>query len=127
MVWLSSGAISTKIWSLFYGLTGAEAQDQMGGSIFFGGYDRAKIQGKNVGKNVTFPISRETSCRTGLVATVISVDVKFENGTTQNIHASLIRMCLDPTFAIVSCRTVLSKNSRVRLVVIIKVYLWGGL
>lgn len=99
----------------------------MGGSIFFGGYDRAKIQGKNVGKNVTFPISRETSCRTGLVATVISVDVKFENGTTQNIHASLIRMCLDPTFAIVSCRTVLSKNSRVRLVVIIKVYLWGGL
>jgi len=70
----------------------------MGGSIFFGGYDRAKIQGKNV----TFPISRETSCRTGLVARVISVDVKFEHGTTQNIHASLIRMCLDPTFAIVS-------------------------
>lgn len=95
---MSSGAILSKTWSVFFGLQGASEHAQMDGAVVFGGYDRAKTQGENM----TAPVDWSTSCRTGLTATVKSIDVNFVNGTSQNLFGSPIRMCLDPAFAIVS-------------------------
>ncbi|KAE8350059.1 hypothetical protein BDV28DRAFT_151305 [Aspergillus coremiiformis] len=95
---VKKGAIISKTWSLFYGLTGEDADTQMDGTAVFGGYDRAKTQGQNQ----TFRLNYGVNCRTGMVATVTSIDVGFINGTEQNAFASQINMCLDPSFEILS-------------------------
>ncbi|KAJ1707770.1 hypothetical protein AFCA_013100 [Aspergillus flavus] len=95
---VKKGAIISKTWSLFYGLTGEDADAQMDGIAVFGGYDKAKTQGENQ----TFRLNYDVNCRTGMVATVTSIDVGFENGTEQNAFASPIDMCLDPSFEIMS-------------------------
>lgn len=95
---IKKNAIISKTWSLFYGLTGATEDAQMDGVAVFGGFDKAKTKGSNE----TFPLDYDSQCRTGMVATVTSIDVGFENGTEQNAFGSRINMCLDPTFEIMT-------------------------
>ncbi|KAB8067374.1 aspartic peptidase domain-containing protein [Aspergillus leporis] len=95
---VKKGAIISKTWSLFYGLTGADEDAQMDGTAVFGGYDQAKTKGDNQ----TFRLNYDVDCRTGMVATITSIDVGFDNGTEQNAFASQINMCLDPSFEILS-------------------------
>lgn len=94
----SAGTIASKTWSVFFGLDGQDEASQMAGNVVFGGYDRAKF----VGDNVTYPMGGTTNCRTGMVATVNSVDMGFPNGTAQNIMASPILMCLDPSYEVMA-------------------------
>lgn len=95
---VEKGAIISKTWSLFYGLTGAEEGSQMDGVAVFGGYDKAKT----TGQNQTFDLNYDENCRTGMVATITSIDVGFENGTEQNVFGSPMHICLDPAFEIIS-------------------------
>ena len=92
------GAIASQTWSLFWGLTGEDESTQMDGEVVLGGYDKAKV----TGKNLTVPITLGTDCRTNLVVTVDSIDMGFKDGTTQTLLTSPIRMCLDPSFAVIT-------------------------
>ncbi|KAF7590711.1 hypothetical protein BBP40_002502 [Aspergillus hancockii] len=95
---VKKGAILSKTWSLFCGLTGADEDAQMDGTAVFGGYDQAKTKGENQ----TVRLNYDVNCRTGMVATVTSIDVGFENGTEQNAFAPQISMCLDLSFETIS-------------------------
>lgn len=102
---LNDGAISSKTWSLFYGLAGEDEYSQMDGTAVFGGYDKAKINDEAKKETIKFDYYFKKNCRTGMVATVTSIDVGFENGTEQNAFASPVDMCLDPAFEIMSFRS----------------------
>lgn len=97
---VKDGAISSKTWSLFYGLAGEDAPSQMDGTAVFGGYDKAKIVDEK--QNYTKKHDFNANCRTGMVVIVTRIDVGFVNGTEQNAYPSQMQMCLDPAFQIMS-------------------------
>lgn len=97
---VKTGAISSKTWSLFYGLAGENDYSQMDGTAVFGGYDKAKIVDESQGH--TRKHNFNSNCRTGMVVIVSGIDVGFVNGTEQNVYPSQMQMCLDPAFQIMS-------------------------
>lgn len=94
----ASGKIMSSTWSVFWGLIGAEAQNQMDGSVILGGFDRAKT----TGNNLTLPVQTATDCRTGLVVMVQDISMEFASGKAQSILDSPLEMCIDPSFQLVS-------------------------
>ena len=107
---LQDGAISSKTWSLFYGLAGEDYYSQMDGMAVFGGYDKAKVKDEDMNETIKLDYDFKKNCRTGMVVTVTSIDVGFENGTEQNAFASPVDMCLDPAFEIMSFRSAIVDN-----------------
>ena len=95
---MNAGTIASKTWSIFFGLHGADSDDQLDGSLVLGGYDEAKI----TGTNLTTQITQDTDCRTGYVVTVSSIDMGFRDGTSQTLSNSPLQFCVDPTFALVT-------------------------
>lgn len=99
---VSNGTISSKTWSFWNGWTGTEAQHQMDGSLIFGGYDAAKISGKNI----TLPFSSENDCLRGYVVTISDIKLNLVNGSTASIlgpsHGTAMRACVAPDYPIIS-------------------------
>ena len=99
---VSAGAIFSKTFSIFQGWTGAQTQYQTDGSLIIGGYDSAKI----TGKNITLPFTVEDSCLSGLIISVTDVQMNLKNGSNVSIigesRGSALRACIDPTFSPIS-------------------------
>lgn len=92
----SAGIVASRTWSLFYGYEGAEKENQMDGSLIFGGYDKAKV----TGPNYTQPITTETNCTSNLVIEVTDINVNMPNGTTTSLMRSRnvpsFEACIEP-------------------------------
>ena len=92
----SAKMIQARTWSMFQGWSGAEASQQMDGSIIFGGYDEAKV----TGRNVTLPIQYETQCASGFIMPITNIVMNLKNGSSPSIlgssRASSLKACIDP-------------------------------
>ncbi len=99
---VSTGAILSRTFSIFQGWTGAQTQHQTDGSLILGGYDSAKI----TGKNITQQFAVDGSCPSGLVITVTDINMNLNNGSNVSIigesRGSAMRACIDPTFSPIS-------------------------
>lgn len=99
---VSNGTISSRTWSFWNGWTGAEAQHQMDGSLILGGYDAAKISGRNI----TLPFSTENDCLRGYVATISDIKLNLVNGSTPSIlgpsHGSAMKACVAPDYPVMT-------------------------
>lgn len=81
---IAAKAIGSRTWGYFNGWTGAEAQQQMDGSLVFGGYDGAKI----TGNNITLPFTNNQNCVSGLVVTVTGINMNLKNGSDASLFSS---------------------------------------
>ena len=102
---LGAKIIASRTWSIFWGLTGADPNNQMDGSLTFGGYDAAKITGPNSTEPLAFgPFINGQGC--ALFVTVTAINMNFPNGTNFNIlgtsHGSALRMCVEPEYPILT-------------------------
>ena len=92
----TAGAINSKTWSMFQGWSGAEASQQMDGSLVLGGYDRAKV----TGSNVTIPMQYDVNCPQSLLMTLTDITMNLKNGSSTSIlgtsHANALKACIDP-------------------------------
>lgn len=99
---VSNGAISSRTWSFWNGWIGAETQHQMDGSFILGGYDAAKISGRNI----TLPFSTENDCLRGYVVTISDIKLNLINGSTSSIfgpsHGAAMKACVAPDYPIMS-------------------------
>ena len=98
----ANGAIPSRSYAMWQGWTGAEASQQMDGTLTLGGYDAAKVAGNN---NITLPFSDNIFC-SGLVVTVSDIQMNLKNGSNISIigpsAASAIQACLSPGYPLVS-------------------------
>ncbi|KAF2761322.1 hypothetical protein EJ05DRAFT_483703 [Pseudovirgaria hyperparasitica] len=90
--------ISSRAWSFWWGLSGAEKSARMDGGLVLGGYDAAKI--KNA-KNHTGQITEPGDCPSGLVVAVTDILLKFPNGSMPSLLHSMpgstnLEACLCP-------------------------------
>ncbi|KAH8161912.1 hypothetical protein CIB48_g6338 [Xylaria polymorpha] len=76
--------IASRVWSMFYGLTGANSNAQLEGSLVFGGYDRAKVSGEGY----TQKLWSDRRCSTQMLVTIDDIILNFPNGTDASIVAS---------------------------------------
>ena len=92
----SIGASSSRTWSLYQGLNGAEAVNQVDGALTIGGYDRAKISGPNI----TLPLRYESKCSTGLMISVDDIKMNLKNGSSPSVlgssAGSAFKACITP-------------------------------
>ena len=92
----ADGTIQSKTWSMFQGWSGAEASQQIDGTVIFGGYDKAKV----TGPNVTLPLNVGPSCPSGFQMTIESIDMNLKNGSSSSLlgssRASALQACMDP-------------------------------
>jgi len=75
------GSIASKSYSLFWGETGIETNNQMDGAVVLGGYDGAKA----TGENHTMNLDLGSACNTGMVVSVTNMELVFPNGTSASI------------------------------------------
>lgn len=98
----SANLISSKIWSLFWGLTGATTPSQMDGNLVLGGYDAAKI----TGDNYTSKLTSNFNCDSSMIVTVTAITMNLLNGSNPNIlgtnYGSALQMCIDASYPIIS-------------------------
>ena len=90
-------AIASKTFGIWYGLMGAEASDQMDGSLVLGGYDVAKITGGSYTDALGPPYP---GCSSGILATVADINMELLNGgsisiiqeglTQKNVYSALV-------------------------------------
>lgn len=91
----SASQIGSRVWSMFWGLTGVSASVQMDGIFVFGGYDKAKVQGKNH----TQALGSFDRCGTGMLVTLSDMQLNFPNGTTETLLGSgFLSACIVPDF-----------------------------
>ncbi|XTI92633.1 acid protease [Cenococcum geophilum] len=91
----SASQIGSRVWSMFWGLTGVSAPVQMDGIFVFGGYDKAKVQGKNH----TQALGSFDRCDTGMLVTLSDMQLNFPNGTTETLLGSgFLSACIVPDF-----------------------------
>lgn len=92
----SAGAIASKTWAYFHGLTGAEKKNQVDGSLILGGYDSAKT----VGDKFTQPLQYVPSCTSGLVAIITDIKMSLQNGSVVSIigpsRGAALQACITP-------------------------------
>jgi hypothetical protein len=70
---ISAKAIASRTWGYSQGWTGAEAENQVDGSLVLGGYDAAKTKGNNV----TVPFSNDPHCVSNLVVTISDIKMNL--------------------------------------------------
>ncbi|KEZ39510.1 putative Aspartic-type endopeptidase [Scedosporium apiospermum] len=94
----AAGKIASRSWSMFYGLTGADANAQLDGSFILGGYDRAKVKGGGY----TERLSTNPNCRSQILVTITDISLNFPNGTDASLFpkglSSSIPACLVPDY-----------------------------
>jgi len=99
---VSRGDIASRTYSFWEGWTGAESQHQMDGSLVFGGYDAAKISGKNI----TLPFSTDKFCHEGYIVAISDIKMELPNGSRPSIISSYagssLRACIGPGYPIMS-------------------------
>lgn len=97
---LSARSIASKTWSMFWGLTGADASSQMDGTLIFGGYDAAKAGGANITTPLFDPHAigvYDNPCGSSLVVDVTGITMNLINGSSKDILESTpLQMCIDP-------------------------------
>lgn len=98
----SANLISSKIWSLFWGLTGATTRSQMDGNLVLGGYDATKI----TGDNYTSKLTSNANCASSMIVTVTAITMNLLNGSNPSIlgtnYGSALQMCIDASYPIIS-------------------------
>ncbi|KAI9777516.1 MAG: hypothetical protein M1839_008810 [Geoglossum umbratile] len=93
----NAGRIGSRSWGLFWGLTGAEANFQMDGSLVFGGYDVAKVTGDNLTENF------QTGPGCSLVVTVRDIIMNHPNGSsTSIIGTGPMKACVAPDVPVIT-------------------------
>lgn len=97
----TAGKVSSRTWSFFWGLTGPTQNVQMDGSFVFGGYDRAKVKGKNY----TRPLSTlKPTCTTGMLVTIVDIRLNFPNGSSPSLftgpQSAAMSACIEPDFPV---------------------------
>ena len=93
--------IPSRSYALWWGLQGAEQEDQMDGSVVLGGYDRAKTKGKNL----TQPLSPSSSqCPSGISVDVTSFRLRSKDGWSADLlgdsKMTSFPTCIDMTLPI---------------------------
>lgn len=90
--------ITSRVWSMFFGWTGANSNTQLDGTLVLGGYDRAKVSGKGY----TRRLQSDPRCVTQMLVTIDDIVLHFPNGTDASIVASTSNgsfpACLVPDF-----------------------------
>ncbi|KIH93389.1 hypothetical protein SPBR_04181 [Sporothrix brasiliensis 5110] len=98
----SSGQIASRSWSYFWGRTtvpgGASGtSEQLGGSVVFGGYDRAKVTGAKYTQSMT---TTEPNCPSQLLVTITDIVLNFANGSEASLFpassSAAMTACLTP-------------------------------
>lgn len=74
---VSQGAISSRSFGFTQGWKGVQAEQQMDGGLTLGGYDAARV----TGKNITLPVGLHDKCHSGLVISITDIKMNFKNGT----------------------------------------------
>ena len=82
----SSGRIASRSWGMFWGRTGGTSTTKLDGNFVFGGYDRAKVQGKNYTKALN---EQKSSCSTQLTVTITDMVLNFPNGTDASLFKGI--------------------------------------
>ncbi len=88
---VQSRQIASRVWSIFWGRMWVS--DSLDGAVVLGGYDQAKV----IGRNYTQPLdySNPTGCWTGMRLTISDIQVVFRNGDISTIFP--------PNFALPVC------------------------
>ncbi|KAI2636002.1 aspartic peptidase domain-containing protein [Xylaria nigripes] len=73
--------IASRVWSMFYGLVGANPNAQLDGTLVFGGYDRAKVSGRGYKQK----LQSDPSCSSQMLVKIEDVILHFPNGTDASI------------------------------------------
>ncbi|KAI0509508.1 hypothetical protein F5B22DRAFT_648933 [Xylaria bambusicola] len=68
---------NSRVWIVFYGLTGADDNAQLDGILVFGGYDEAKV----AGQPYTQDLEIRPDCPTGMLLAIDDIILHFPNGT----------------------------------------------
>lgn len=96
---LSAGAIASNTFGIFQGWTGEQSNHQSDGGLTIGGYDAAKM----TGKNITLPLVPQDDCAGGLVVSVTDIKMNLKNGSNPSIlgesQGSAMRACIQPDFS----------------------------
>jgi len=98
----SAGTITSRSWSLFWGLTGADANSQMDGSLVLGGYDAAKV----TGDNFTDHLYIDKGCITSFLVTVTDIVMNLPDSSKISIlgtsSGAAMRMCIQPEIPLIT-------------------------
>ncbi|KAF6825795.1 hypothetical protein CMUS01_09678 [Colletotrichum musicola] len=93
----SSGKISSRTWSFFWG-RGFGMSSQQDGSLIFGGYDRAKVMGERYTTKFT---PNHPNCSSQLVVNVTDLTVHLSDGRHASIFPSkpghIMPTCISPS------------------------------
>ncbi|KAI0454096.1 aspartic peptidase domain-containing protein [Xylaria acuta] len=89
--------IASRVWSMFYGLTGGNENAQLDGVLVLGGYDQAKVSGRGY----TLDLQPDPRCGTQMLVTIGDMILHFPNGTDHSIVApggGGFTACITPDF-----------------------------
>lgn len=80
---VSQGAIGSRSYGYTQGWTGVPEEQQMDGGLILGGYDAARV----TGKNITLPLiqDKQYHCGSGLVIQITDIKMNLKNGTDASI------------------------------------------
>ncbi len=96
----SSGKIASRTYSFFAGRFGRTSSFQSDGAMAFGGYDRAKV----TGKQYTTPLTPGTTCSTNMVVSITGIVLNFPNGTDASLfdgsRSESINACIAPSLPV---------------------------
>lgn len=96
---VDSGSIASRSWGFWQGLTGAESQYQLDGSLVLGGYDTDKVTGPNITLPTSAPDDLDANC---YLITVTDVKMNLKNGSSPSLlgssKATVARACVEPHF-----------------------------
>lgn len=94
----NGGHIGARIWSMFWGLTGATSSTKMDGNFILGGYDAAKVSGKAY--NYSIDSGDGASCE--YMVTIQDMLLNFPNGSASSlfdgVQSQLLQACIDTSF-----------------------------
>nr|XP_036577380.1 uncharacterized protein CTRU02_12613 [Colletotrichum truncatum]KAF6784351.1 hypothetical protein CTRU02_12613 [Colletotrichum truncatum] len=90
-----AGQLGSRVWSIFWGRMWTTSNN-IDGSLVLGGYDSAKVTGKNATQRLDY--SESTGCWTGMKVTVTDVQVNFRDGRDKSIMPlnTALQCCLVP-------------------------------
>lgn len=91
---VDANRIAAKVWSIFWGRMWG-ANSLMDGSIVFGGYDRAKVIGRNLTQNLDFG---SAGCWTGMRLNIRDIRVNPRSGSDKSLFPpnTVLPVCLVP-------------------------------
>ena len=96
---LTTGKIASRSYSWWWGLTGATEFARMDGQMVLGGYDAAKIRGKNYTQTLSEPTQ---ACHSGMIVTISDIGLGFPNGTIASITSPVqVTACILPYYPLI--------------------------